>query len=147
MRHLITFLLCICGLSLHAQRFYFENVSVTSGLPASKVYAVLQDSTGLVWLGTESGLASYDGIKVVSAGPNAGIASGGVRSLFIDAEKRLWCGHLGGGISISQGRRFRSITVSDRPLTADVTAIAQDGNGAVWIGTFGMGALRVKEIP
>ncbi|MEO8588081.1 MAG: adenylate/guanylate cyclase domain-containing protein [Flavobacteriales bacterium] len=147
MRHLIAFLLCFCGLSVLAQRFYFENVSVSNGLPASKVYAVLQDSTGLIWLGTQSGLASYDGVKVVPIATNAGIASGGVRSLFIDSERRLWCGHLGGGISISKGRHFRSLVVNDKPLTADVTAIAQDRNGAIWIGTFGMGAMRVKEIP
>ncbi|HRH69631.1 MAG TPA: adenylate/guanylate cyclase domain-containing protein [Flavobacteriales bacterium] len=147
MRPFLALLLGIITLNGSAQRFYFENVSVSDGLPASKIYAVLQDSTGLVWLGTESGLASYDGLNVISFGTNAGMAPGGVRSLFIDSEKRLWCGHLGGGISVSQGRRFRTVVPADKPLTADVTAIAQDATGAIWIGTFGMGILRLKDLP
>jgi ligand-binding sensor domain-containing protein/class 3 adenylate cyclase len=134
-----------CG--LNAQRYYFENVSVASGLQASKVYAVLQDSAGLVWLGTESGLASYDGITVSNFGPNEGLAMGGVNRLFLDRDKRLWVGHLGGGISLREGRKFRALTVSDTPITVDVTAIAQDASGAMWIGTYGMGALKVKNLP
>ncbi|MBK8500392.1 MAG: hypothetical protein IPL52_16625 [Flavobacteriales bacterium] len=147
MRYLSPFLLALLVLNASAQRYYFENVSVASGLPASKVYAVVQDSTGLVWLGTESGLASFDGLVVTSFGTNDGMAPGGVRSLFIDGQKRLWCGHLGGGISVSQGRHFRAIVPSDGALTADVASISQDAGGAIWIGTFGMGALRVKELP
>ncbi len=147
MRARASLLLCLLSLCASGQRYYFENVSIANGLPASKVYAVLQDSTGLVWLGTESGLASYDGVSVVAPGQNAGMASGGVRSLFMDDRKRLWCGHLGGGISVSEGRRFRAITLADKPLTVDVTAIAQDASGAIWIGTFGMGALRLKDLP
>ncbi len=134
-----------CG--LNAQRYYFENISVAQGLPATKVYCALQDSTGLVWLGTESGLASFDGTNVVTFGLNEGMAQGGVRSLFLDKDKRLWCGHLGGGLSISHGRRFRALTLGDQPVTADVTAISQSPDGAMWIGTFGMGVLRVKELP
>ncbi len=145
-RALLFLLVSALSLKAAAQRYFFENVSVANGLPASKVYAVLQDSTGLVWLGTESGLASYDGINVQTFGPNEGMAAAGVRSLFLDDKKRLWCGHLGGGISVSEGRRFRSLTVDGEAVTADVTAIAQDASGAYWFGTFGMGALRVKDI-
>ena len=58
------------ALGLSAQRYYFENISVAQGLPATKVYCALQDSTGLVWLGTESGLASFDGTNVIAFGPN-----------------------------------------------------------------------------
>ena len=144
----LTILIGSClAFGLSAQRYYFENISVAQGLPATKVYCALQDSTGLVWLGTESGLASFDGTNVVAFGPNEGMAQGGVRSLFLDKDKRLWCGHLGGGLSISQGRRFRALVVADQPITADVTAINQSPDGSVWVGTFGMGALRVKDIP
>ena len=147
MRSLFSLVLGVLAFGASAQRYFFENVSVSNGLPASKVYAVLQDSTGLVWLATESGLASYDGLNVTSFDANSGMAPGGVRSLFIDNEKRLWCGHLGGGISVSQGRRFRTVVPSDKPLTADVTTISQDASGAIWIGTFGMGLLRLKDLP
>lgn len=50
-------------------------------------------------------------------------------------------------MSVSQGRRFRTVVPSDKPLTADVTTISQDASGAIWIGTFGMGLLRLKDLP
>jgi class 3 adenylate cyclase/ligand-binding sensor domain-containing protein len=146
MHRLSLLFVAFTSLAVTAQRHYFENITSADDLPASKVYDVRQDSTGLVWLGTDGGLASFDGVNVVPFGPNTGIASGGVRSLQIDAQKRVWCGHLGGGLSVSEGRRFRALTLTGEPLTADVTAIAQDGSGAMWLGTFGAGAIRLKEV-
>jgi len=147
MRFLSLFAALVMAIGAHAQRYYFENISVTQGLPASKVYCVLQDSSGLVWLGTESGLASFDGSNVTAFGPNEGMAPGGVRSLFLDAQNRLWCGHLGGGVSISDGRRFRTLAWADGPIRGDVTAIAQEPGGAIWIGVFGSGVLRAEAVP
>ncbi len=147
MRFLSTLIASVLAFALSAQRYYFENISLTEDLPSSKVYCVLQDSTGLVWLGTESGLASFDGTNVVAFGPNQGMAPRGVRSLFLDKDKRLWCGHLGGGISISQGRKFQALIFSDSPITSDVTGISQAPDGSVWIATFGMGVLHVKDVP
>src|SRR5262245_42265765 len=83
-----------------AQRFYFENVSVEQGLPASKVYCVLQDADGLIWMGTEAGLANYDGNAVMAFGPREGVAPNGARSIFLDKDGRLWVGHIQGGLSL-----------------------------------------------
>lgn len=130
-----------------AQHYFFENIAVQNGLPASKVYAILQDSTGLVWLGTEGGLASYDGNTVTSFGPSEHVAHNGALSLFQDRQKRLWVGHLGGGISLGQGHLFRTVAPDGAPLTRDVTGIAQDATGAVWVSTFGEGALRFTDVP
>ncbi len=147
MRILPAILFLSLAAPIFGQQYYFENVSVMQGLPASKVYCVLQDSSGLVWLGTESGLASYDGNSITAFGPHDGMAPGGVRSLFLDAEQRLWCGHLGGGVSIGHGRRFRMLTLADGPIKGDVTSIVRDPQGAMWIGAFGDGARRIKEVP
>ena len=147
MRHLITLLSLGLSCAASAQRYYFENVTVVDGLQASKVYAILQDSTGLIWIGTEAGLASYDGTSVFNYDVNSGVAPGGVRSLFLDRDRHLWCGHLGGGVSISEGRKFKALEFEGGPLTSDITAIQQDADGSIWLGTFGQGALRIATAP
>ena len=126
----------------HAQRYFFENISVQQNLPASKVYAVVQDAYGTVWLGTEAGLASYDGNTIVTYGPGDGAARGGVRSLLVDADGRLWAGHLDGGITVVHNARIRSFRPSDQ-MNAGITGIAQDGNGRIWLATAGQGVWSV----
>lgn len=129
------------------QRFYFENISVEQGLPASKVYGLLQDASGLIWMGTEAGLANYDGNAVVAFGTGEGLAPNGARSLMLDREGRLWVGHIQGGLSILDGRVFRTVSVNGSPLTSDITGIAQDGEGRIWLATYGQGVFRLKGLP
>jgi ligand-binding sensor domain-containing protein/class 3 adenylate cyclase len=126
----------------HAQRYFFENISVQQNLPASKVYAVVQDAYGTVWMGTEAGLASYDGNTIVTYGPADGAARGGVRSLLVDADGRLWAGHMDGGITVVQNARIQAHRPSDG-MNAGITGIAQDGTGSIWLATAGQGAWRV----
>lgn len=52
---------CVLAPALSAQQYNFRHYSVSSGLPVSRVNAVYQDLTGYMWIGTEVGLARYDG--------------------------------------------------------------------------------------
>ncbi len=150
MNHRLLWLPILIGLATllplqsRAQRYFFENVAVRDGLPASKIYAVLQDSTGLVWVGTEAGLASYDGIKVATYGTGDHLAPNGARSLFLDDEQRLWVGHLGGGLSIHDENGFHALDLQGVKVQHDITGIAQDPDGTIWVATFGDGAFRIK---
>lgn len=137
--------LAMAPISAYGQRFFFENVAVRDGLPASKVYALLQDSTGLIWAGTEAGLASYDGIAVRMVGAGMGAAPNGVRALFLDRDQRMWAGHLGGGITLKDGDSFRQLAWEGMPITQDITAVGQDPSGAIWVCTFGQGAFRIDD--
>ncbi|MBL8003409.1 MAG: hypothetical protein JNL05_15755 [Flavobacteriales bacterium] len=139
---------CVLTLGLQAQRFYFERLDVQNGLPTSNVYAVLQDSTGLLWMGTEDGLVSYDGRErdgVRPYGAAEGMAPKGARTLLLDAKGRFWVGHTGGGISLREGRSFRSVKPTGEALTADITGIVEDADGTIWITTMGQGVLQVTD--
>ncbi|MCB0814333.1 MAG: hypothetical protein KDB87_14385, partial [Flavobacteriales bacterium] len=113
--------------------------------PASKVYAVLQDGYGTVWIGTEAGLAAYDGRQVRSIGTQDGAAPGGARSLLLDRQGRLWVGHLDGGITVHDGDRFQAYTVGEGMPSA-VTGLAEDVNGTIWLATAGSGAWRIPPV-
>ena len=51
-------LLCEIG---YCQDVYYEQFTDADGLPSMTIYEMIQDSNGVLWLGTENGLVSYDG--------------------------------------------------------------------------------------
>ncbi len=59
----LAFLLILLGLNAFGQSFEPEltQIDEQEGLPDQEVYAILQGEDGLFWLGTNSGLYSYDG--------------------------------------------------------------------------------------
>ena len=128
-----------------AQRYFFENVAVQQGL-TSKVYTALQDPFGLIWIGTETGLSSYDGNVVVNYGTQDGLAANGVPALCMDKDGGLWIGHLDGGLTYYDGHRFRALAVATS-MQSDITGIAQAVDGSIWLSTAGQGAFRLEGAP
>ena len=64
---------------------------------------ILRDRSGFIWLGSETGLHRYDGVRVKSflhdAGDTTTIASNIIRALWQDKDERLWIGTNEGGTS------------------------------------------------
>ena len=48
-----------------AQGLSYEEYTVKDGLPSMQTYNIVQDSFGVLWIGTENGLVSYDGDEFV----------------------------------------------------------------------------------
>ncbi len=145
MRRLTIALLCLASLPVLAQRFYFETVGLAEGLPNTKVHTLLQDSTGMVWLGTDAGLVRYDGKAVTPFGQNEGMPPGAVRALFLDGQQRLWVGYGGGGLAQLTDGKPHVMNVEGLSLNADITGIAADGGGGLWLSTMGQGMLHARE--
>src|SRR6056297_1254480 len=87
------FILFLRSLAVEAQEYYFDQYSVKEGLSQSKVYDVVQDEQGYLWLGTESGISRFDGNKFVNYTIDKGIGEKAVRSIYIDRKGSIWFGH------------------------------------------------------
>jgi len=48
---------------LVAQELIYDQYTTDDGLPSNTIYEIVQDSNGLIWMGTENGLVSYDGVS------------------------------------------------------------------------------------
>ena len=68
-----------------------DQIPIDDDSGKKEIHALLLDKTGFLWIGSQNGLARYDGYRVVSF-PIADDAEGGlpVRGLCQDPEGRLW---------------------------------------------------------
>ena len=125
----------------------FEHLTIEDGLSQNAGLAILQDSRGYLWIGSQDGLNRYDGytIKVFKHDPEdpTSISHNSILSITEDQDGYLWIGTWGGGLN-----RFDPITETfvryrynpDDPssLSNDVvTSIEEDSSGVLWVGTLG----------
>jgi len=118
--------------------FVLDTWSIQDGLPQISALSLAQDRTGYVWVGTQSGLARFDGVRFVSYTPQDTPALAGIwiRSLLADRAGRLWIGTYK-GLAVLEDGRFRAIPAADAAHhpSPDVYALAQGPGGAVLAGT------------
>src|SRR4029077_8209945 len=70
------------------------------GLPQNSVYAIAQTPDGYLWVGTEEGLARFDGVQFTTFDPkNGSLVHRYVVALAPDSSNGLWIGTLGGGLT------------------------------------------------
>ncbi|NQZ07921.1 MAG: GGDEF domain-containing protein, partial [Algicola sp.] len=124
---------------------HFERLSVTDGMSQSSALAILQDSQGFMWFGTEDGLNRYDGYQFVhyrhDTDDSGSLSSSYISALFEDSEQNLWVGTGNGGLNRfdSKHQRFeRFIHEPDDSASLSsnlITAITQDNQGTLWVST------------
>ncbi len=156
------------------------------GLPQDSVTCMARTPDGFLWLGTEEGLARFDGVRVrtFTRANTPEMTNHNVQVLLVTRSGALLAGTYGGGLlRVEQGRlsvcsgggalvgsRIQALAeapdgglwvattrsllrlegcdvarvVAPRMLDqADVRALAVDVSGALWIGTWGRGVLRL----
>lgn len=104
--------------------------------------AIAQDGAGFVWIGTEGGLARWDGyhLRRYTADPrkNGALPDSFVLALHVDARGRLWVGTNAGGLARYDPSRDTFVVAGGAALThASVLSVADDANGGLWVGTAG----------
>ncbi len=125
----------------------FERIGIEDGLSHSSITAILQDSQGFLWFGTEDGLNRYDGYSFRVYRPDAddpySISDRWVTTLAMDSQGNIWIGTRQGGLNRFDPRSGR-FTVYRHDLSqvgslgADwVRALWFDSRGNLWVGTSG----------
>ena len=133
----------------------FDHLTVEDGLSHNTVYALLQDQSGLIWIGTRYGLNRFDGYEckvfLPDEKPGRSLWAPTVQTLTEDRSGKIWIGHREGGISIfdpqtGQFERFFSdeTTGVDWNKTS-IRRIYEDRKGYVWIGTINHGVFVFNE--
>ncbi len=137
--------------AIGAHIYTLETWTVEEGLPQNSVLCLLQDRTGYIWFGTQSGLVRFDGaaFRIYNRWntPHYGhLRSDTITALYQDGNNTLWIGTEGGGLSCMKKNGWRSYSTKEGLPNDFIRAIYGDGEGNLWIGTAnGLARLNVKE--
>ena len=128
--------------SVEGQRPFQRLHELFSGREDYRVENILQDSTGIIWFGTNRGLFRYDGFSYEKFTVADGLAEDRISSLCWIHRDLLWIGHEGGAISWFDGTEFSSFEPEEGLGQVEVTDIAVDRSGLIWYSTMGEGLFR-----
>lgn len=152
--HCIKFLLFLLlfGLGVNKNLFaqqneLFRHLTVKNGLSNNTVTAIIQDSKGFMWFGTEDGLNRYNGysIDVYKHDPanEKTLSHSRIRCLFEDKNNDLWVGTDDGldffDVATEKFIRYNKEKTKGGLSGNIISAITQDGKGNLWVGTVNNG--------
>ncbi|MFZ2236951.1 MAG: ATP-binding protein [Dokdonella sp.] len=132
----------------------FRHFGVAEGLPSSNVYAMALDQDGYIWIGTNGGLARYDGVETTifrhDSENSASIASNDVSALLVDRKGRIWAGGEKSGVNrLDPGsKEFVHYRHSDSDPASlgsdDIFSLAESADGTIWVGQYGGGLSAIR---
>jgi len=122
----------------------FGQLTQANGLPSPAVSAFAQDAEGFLWIGTQSGLARWDGyhFRVYQAqlGVASAIPDNLVQALYTDSAGNLWMGGNSGGL-VRYDREHDNFVGDSAGFRGQghgsVSQIVGDGSHGLWVGSEG----------
>src|ERR1700694_4612089 len=95
-------------------QFRHEVWLTENGLPQNTVHSIAQTNDGYIWIGTEEGLARFDGVKftVFNKQNTAQLKSNYIRTLLADRRGALWIGTAEGLVRLFEGK-FTAFTTNE----------------------------------
>lgn len=111
-------------------QYVLTNWQAEQGLPQDTVLSIARTPDGYMWVGTQEGLARFDGVQFTLFNSNnvPELQGSQIQALHADGKGRLWIGTDEGMVVREQG--------AFRRLGADVVyAIHENRAGTLWVGT------------
>jgi signal transduction histidine kinase/ligand-binding sensor domain-containing protein len=103
------------------------------GLPQDTIRAITQTKDGYLWLGTDEGLARFDGYEFVVFNKTSGdLPDNSITALAAANDGGLWIG-TPNGLTLYREGRFRTFSVKHGLPDAAITALLADREGALWV--------------
>jgi ligand-binding sensor domain-containing protein len=131
----------------------FDRLAQVKGLENRSISAIVQDSIGFLWFGTQDGLIRFDGYetrvyKNILKDKNS-LGDNNVRALKIDKKGNLWIATQGGGldkfnIRTEQFTHYRNLPEDQTTISGNaVWSLHVDAKGMIWAGTWSNGLNRL----
>ena len=122
--------------SLDVDQYAHTAWTVRDGFIKGPIHSITQTPDGYLWLGTESGLFRFDGVRAVLWQPPRGeqLPSNVVQGLLVSRDGTLWIG-TGKGLASWKDGKLTQYPEMDGWI---VGSLIEDHEGTVWAGGFGI---------
>ena len=132
----------------------FNRIGLEDGLVQVSAKAMIQDSRGFIWIGTEAGLHRYDGhsFRVYAPVPfdTTSLSNGNINGVAEAANGDLWVTTAGSGLNRLDPATGRAVHFRHDP--SDSSSIASDmlgsvfeaRNGDLWVASTSSGVSRMR---
>ena len=119
--------------------------AANDGISHKEINDIVQDHEGYLWVATAYGLNRYDGLNFTNYdydhADSTSLAGSRVSDLLIDTHGNLWAATDGGLAryrpEFDNFDRWRAIKGEEHSLPSnDLTSLAEDGQGRIWIGSW-----------
>ena len=151
---IVWLILCFCGGAASAEDtdrwarladVAFQHVVRDNDLPNSSApTTIAQDGKGFIWIGSQDGIARWDGYRFRVYKPDlkqaGSLPDNNIHIVFADKAGTLWIGTGAGGLARYDADADRFVTYAAGPdglSHVTVTGLEDDGVGGLWIGTDG----------
>ncbi len=111
----------------------FRSWTTREGLSNDFVRALVQDSAGTIWAGSDNGLMQFKGDRFVRVDDTPSIPAISVHSIYQDREGRLWAG--GFRLACIEHMTAKIYSLGPELSQNMVKSITQTQDGTVWVGT------------
>ena len=125
---------------LASEELPFKSYTAADGLASNRVYHILQDSRGFLWMGTAGGLSRFDGYQFTNYPLDPGVSSPSVSEILEARSGELWLATAAGlarfnhsGVSPASRFIFYGPDAGNKRLS--VYGLIQDRAGNIWCGT------------
>jgi len=141
-----TFATCVIGLLFAAlplraldpsravTQYTLRHWTEEEGLPQNSVQAVAQTPDGYLWVGTQDGLARFDGLDftVFESTNTPALRSNNITALVVDGQGTLWIGTETSGLVRFRAGVFEPVSQPDLDETRHIRALYVDSRGGIW---------------
>jgi diguanylate cyclase (GGDEF)-like protein len=106
-----------------------------SGLPGDLIWSFYETRDGRLLIGSSEGLIVKDGEAFTLHRRDTGASNNSMAALHQSADGTIWAGTRGDGLYVFADGAFRGFPGREQLARDYVHALAEDGEGSLWIGT------------
>lgn len=112
-----------------------KNLNFETGLSSNFIRTIYKDSEGLIWIGTDTGLDSYDGLQIVNYGKRFTTSlKGAVQSILESKNGIFWIGNEQGAFLYNKNGNHLAFVNFNKP-TINVRKIFRASNKKIYFAT------------
>lgn len=137
MKILFSILISILALGssfVNGQIKIHKHLTSANGLINDRVYSIVQDPKGYLWIGTDGGISIWDGINFRNLLKQDGLSSLRIRDIAVGRDSSIYIATFGGGLNIFKNDSITVLNESNGLKTNWLLCVSILQNGYLLIG-------------